>query len=78
MSKTKRLEKEIDYLKFIIGGLVAIIAGIISWVINGTLIIDSLLLQFSASILIFILILGIIYLHLKIKQLLNELEVADD
>lgn len=73
MSKSKRLEKEIDYLKFLIGGIVAIVAGIVSWIINGTLIIDSLLLQISAGILIFVLLLGIIYLHLKIKQLLNKL-----
>lgn len=78
MSKSKRLEKEIDYLKFLIGGIVAIVAGIVTWIINGTLIIDSLLLQISAGILIFVLLLGIIYLHLKIKQLLNKLEVTND
>lgn len=78
MSKTKRLEKEIDYLKFLMGGLIAIIAGIIGWIINGTLIIDSLLLQISAGLLIFVLIFGIIYLHIKIKQLLVKLENAND
>ena len=74
MSKTKRLEKEIDYLKFLMGGIVAIIAGIVGWIINGTLIIESLLLQISAGFLIFVLISGIIYLHLKVKQLLEKLE----
>ena len=78
MSKTKRYEKEIDYIKFLIGGIVAIIAGVVSWIINGTLIIDSLMLQISAGILIFVLIIGIIYLHIKIKQLLNKLEAAND
>lgn len=78
MSKTKRLEKEIDYLKFLMGGIVAIIAGIVGWIINGTLIIESLLLQISAGFLIFILISGIIYLHLKVKQLLEKLEVTND
>lgn len=78
MSKTKRLEKEIDYLKFLMGGIVAIIAGIVGWIINGTLIIESLLLQISAGFLIFVLILGIIYLHLKVKQLLEKLEVSND
>ncbi|MEV9477889.1 hypothetical protein ACOTVS_10640 [Aliarcobacter butzleri] len=78
MSKTKRLEKEIDYLKFLMGGIVAIIAGIVGWIINGTLIIESLLLQISAGFLIFVLISGIIYLHLKVKQLLEKLEVAND
>ena len=78
MSQGKRLEKEIDYLKFLIGGIVEIVAGIVGWIINGTLIIDSLLLQFSAGILIFVSILGIIYLHIKIKQLLDKLEVAND
>ena len=78
MSKTKRLEKEIDYLKFLMGGIVAIIAGIVGWIINGTLIIGSLLLQISAGFLIFVLISGIIYLHLKVKQLLEKLEVAND
>lgn len=78
MSKTKRLEKEIDYLKFLMGGIVAIIAGIVGWIINGALIIESLLLQISAGFLIFVLISGIIYLHLKVKQLLEKLEVAND
>jgi len=78
MSTSKRLEKEIDYLKFLMGGIVAIIAGIVGWIINGTLIIDSLLLQISAGILILVLILGIIYLHIKIKLLLNKLEVTND
>ncbi len=78
MSKTKRLEKEIDYLKFLMGGIVAIIAGIVGWIINGTLIIESLLLQISAGFLIFVLISGIIYLHLKVKQLLEKLEVTND
>lgn len=78
MSKTKRLEKEIDYLKFLMGGIVAIIAGIVGWIINGTLIIESLLLQVAAVFLIFVLIIGIIYLHLKVKQLLEKLEVTND
>ena len=78
MSKTKRLEKEIDYLKFLMGGIVAIIAGIVGWIINGTLIIESLLLQISAGFLIFVLISGIICLHLKVKQLLEKLEVTND
>ncbi len=77
MSKTKRLEKEIDYLKFLMGGIVAIIAGIVGWIINGTLIIESLLLQISAGFFIFVLISGIICLHLKVLPLLANLEVAN-
>lgn len=78
MSKSKRLEKEIDYIKFLIGGLVAIIAAIIGWIINGTLILDNILLQISAGIFMFVLFCGIILLHLKVKQLLNDLEVTND
>jgi len=78
MSKTKRYEKEIDYLKFLMGGIVVMLAGMAGWIINGTLIINSILLQISAGILIFILILGIIYLHIKIKNLLTKLEATND
>ncbi len=78
MSKTKRLEKEIDYLKFIIGGLVAIIAAIVSWIVNGTLIVDSFMLQISIGFFMFSLICGIIYFHIKVQKTLNKLEAEND
>lgn len=34
ISKTKRLEKEIDYLKGLIGILVFLIAGLVAWFVN--------------------------------------------
>lgn len=46
--------------------------------VNGALIVDSILLQISAGILVFSLLCGIIYLHLKVSQLLNKLEAAND
>ncbi|WP_066159628.1 hypothetical protein [Aliarcobacter skirrowii] len=78
MSKTKRLEKEIDYLKFLIGGLIAVIAAIISWIVNGTLIMDSILLQISIGLFLFALVCGIIYLHIKVQNTLNKLEAEND
>ena len=77
MSKTKRLEKEIDYLKSFIGILIALSAGIAAWFVNTNANVN-LLFQVSAIILFFVFLLGIIYLHKKIKKLFDELEIADD
>lgn len=77
MSKSKRLEKEIDYLKSAIGILVALTAGITAWFVNT----DSnanLLFQLFAIVLFFIFIFGIIYLHKKVEILFDQLEATND
>ena len=77
MSKTKRLEKEIDYIKTLISILFALIAGITTWFVHSD---DSMNLFFQiVSIVLFLIFLyAIIYLHKKIETLLSELEEAND
>ena len=76
MSLTKRLEKEIDYTKTIIGILVALIAGLTTWFVNANKV--NIYFQIIAIILFFIFIFGIIYQHKKVNTLLDDLEEADD
>lgn len=78
MSKTKRLEKEIDYLKFIMTSIIAIIVSIFGWFISGKLVGEDLLLKIVGLALVSILIYAIIAIHKKIKFLLEELEATND
>ena len=76
MSLTKRLEKEIDYTKTIIGILVALIAGLITWFVNDK---DAnILFQIIAIILFLVFIFAIINQHKKVIILLDDLEEAND
>jgi uncharacterized membrane protein len=77
MSKTKRLEKEIDYLKGIIGILVFLIAGLVAWFVNTD---DETNVYFKliAIVLFSFFVLGIIKTDTKIYKLLDELEIEND
>ena len=77
MSLTKRLEKEIDYVKTIIGILVALIAGLTTWFVHLNENVN-IFFQVVAIILFFLFLFGIIYQHKKVNILLDDLEVADD
>ncbi len=76
MSKSKRLEKEIDYIKSIITILVALCAGIVAWFVRDDT--TNLFFQILGIILFLIFLYGIIYSNKKIKKLLDELEVTND
>lgn len=76
MSLTKRLEKEIDYVKTIIGILVALVAGLAAWFVNYND--TNILFQIIAIILFFIFIFAIINQHKKVEILLDDLEEAND
>ena len=76
MSLTKRLEKEIDYVKTIIGILVALVAGLAAWFVNYND--TNILFQIIAIMLFFIFIFAIINQHKKAEILLDDLEEAND
>jgi len=72
MSKTKRLEKEIDYLKTMIGILVALCAGLTTWFVKEET--TSAVLQAIGVCLFLVFLYVIIKSHIKIKLLLDKLE----
>jgi len=77
MSKEKRLEKEIDYLKTIIGILSALCAGLSTWFVNTDKN-TNLLFQTISVILFFVFFYVIIKSHKKVNDLLSELEATHD
>lgn len=77
MSKEKSLEKEIDYLKTIIGIMSALCAGLSTWFANANKN-TNLLFQIISVFLFFVFLYVIIKSHRKVTSLLAELEVTYD
>jgi len=77
MSKTKRFEKEIDYIKTLISILFALVAGITAWFVHTD---DevNLFFQIISIVLFLVFLYGIIYLHKRIEVLLDKLEEVDE
>jgi len=77
MSLIKRLEKEIDHVKYIIGALAALMAGLTAWFVNTDNNVNFYF-QIIAIILFSVSLFGIINQHKKVLRLLDKLEKADD
>ncbi|MEO1954595.1 MAG: hypothetical protein ABGW74_07815 [Campylobacterales bacterium] len=77
MSKTKRFEKEIDYIKTLISILFALVAGITAWFVHAD---DevNLFFQIISIVLFLVFLYGIIYLHKRVEVLLDKLEEVDE
>lgn len=78
MSKTKRLEKEIEYYRAMMGTLFVSVIGMVTWLVNASTDKENIFFQVMSLTLSFIFMCGIIFIHKKVKKLFDKLEEADD